>query len=75
MDKSVACTGTFSGVVKVNGCIGLEIHPNLENPTEISRQFIGSIADVRVYATALSAADITKLYNNTIYLNNMHNIA
>lgn len=76
LDKTVSCTGTFaysSTTPKTIGCIGVEKHPDL-SATGLSRQFIGSIADVRVYCTALSAADMTKLYNNRIYLNNIGNI-
>jgi hypothetical protein len=36
--------------------------------------FVGSISDARIYATALSAADVKQLYDTAGFVDNANNI-
>lgn len=58
-DLSISCTGAANANFATKKEIGAESDGT-------SRHFNGLIADVRIYATALRANDITTLYNSSI---------
>ena len=72
LDRTVSSSGDFSLTYasQPHGCIGAEFRTNVL----YTRQFLGNIQDVRVYASCLDAGSIQRLYSNTVYKNNYNNI-
>ena len=74
VEKTTVVTGSTNGIGYANNYIFIGAEAAGNTGTPANSNYVGKISDVRIYATALTAAQVKELYNTSMSVDSSGNI-